>query len=125
MSTPFVENLESRTLFAGVTLLTHGRDGHLWGFNQTVADDITARLGGASQVPEYILKLTPDATDGHLVPNITHVNGTATPQSGGSGEIILFVDWTSVDTNTSYQLSYIAGVVADYMMNNPVDGIRL
>jgi hypothetical protein len=125
MSTLFVESLEPRNLFAGVTLVTHGRDGHLWGFDQRLADTISARVGGASQTPEYILKLTPDPSDGHLVPAITHVNGTATPQSNSSGEIILFVDWTSVDTNTAYSLSYVGSVVADYMMNTPVDGIRL
>ena len=63
MCNQFLENLERRTLLAGVTLLTHGRDGHLWGFVNTAAADITARLGGPSQVPQYILKLTPDANE--------------------------------------------------------------
>ncbi len=124
MYTPVVESLETRALFAGVTLVTHGRDGHLWGFNQAVADGITARLGGPSQVPEYILKLTPDPQDGHLVPTITHVGGTATPQSNSTGEMVLFLDWTSVDTNASYSLNYIGSVAADYLMNSSVDGIR-
>jgi hypothetical protein len=125
MSILFVDRLESRTLFAGVTLLTHGRDGHLWGFDQTVADDITARLGGPSQAPQYILKLTPDPSDGHLVTNLTHVDGTATPQTSGSGEIIVLVDWTSVDSNTDYSLSYVGNVIADFWVNHKVDGVRL
>lgn len=125
MRSTFVEPLERRALLAGVTLLTHGRDGHLWGFVNTAAADITARLGGPGQVPQYILKLTPDSGDGHLVPSITHVDGTTTPQNSNNGEIILLVDYTSVDSNTSYSLSNIGTVVADYMMNTPVDGIRL
>jgi Ca2+-binding RTX toxin-like protein len=35
------------------------------------------------------------------------------------------VDYTSVDSNTAYSLSYIGTVVADYMKNTPVDGVRL
>jgi len=125
MCNQFLENLERRTLLAGVTLLTHGRDGHLWGFVNTAAADITARLGGPSQVPQYILKLTPDSNDGHLVTSISHVDGTTSPQNNNSGEIVLLVDFTSVDSNTSYSLAYIGSVVADYMMNTPVDGMRL
>jgi len=122
---PAVESLESRTLFAGVTLVTHGRLGHLWGFDQTLADDITARLGGPTQVAQYILTVTPYPADVHLIPSITHVAGTATPQSTTTGEIVLFVDYTSVDANPSYSLNYIGSVVADAMMNSTVDGIHL
>jgi hypothetical protein len=125
MTRSFVETLESRTLFAGVTLITHGRDGHIWGFNQAVADDITKRLGGPAQAPEYLLKLTPDPTDGHLVPTVTHIDGTGTPQTSTSGEIILLIDWTSVDTNVDYQLPYIAGVITSVMNSNAVGGVRL
>jgi hypothetical protein len=125
MSRSFVESLESRTLFAGVTLITHGRDGHIYGFNQAVADDITKRLGGPAQAPEYLLKLTPDATDGHLIPTVTHIDGTGTPQSSSSGEIILLIDWTSIDANADYQLPYIAGVITSVMNSNAVGGVRL
>jgi hypothetical protein len=112
-------------LFAGVTLITHGRDGHLWGFVNTAADYITKRVGGPAQAPRYILTLTPDAGDGHLVPSLTHVNGTGTPQNSTSGEIILLIDWTSVDKNVDYQLHTIADVVTGFMLNTPVDGINL
>jgi hypothetical protein len=125
MSRQLVEPLEGRTLLAGVTLITHGRDGHLWGFDQTVANDIANRLGGIDRVPQYILTITPDLNDGHLIPTIAHVGGTGAVQSNSSGEIILLLDWTSIDTNGGYSLSYIGDVVSDFMMNTPVDGMRL
>lgn len=125
MRKPFVESLESRTLFAGVTLITHGRDGHLWGFVQTAADAITKRMGGPGEAPQYVLTLTPAPGDGHLVPTITHVNGTGTPQSSSSGEIILLVDWTSIDKDVAYSLPYVASVITDVFMNSTVGGVRL
>jgi hypothetical protein len=124
MRSTFVETLETRRLLAGVTLLTHGRLGHLWGFVNTAAADITARLGGPSQVPQYILTLTPASGDGHLVPSIKHVDGTASPQGNNTGEILLLLDYTSVDANPAYSLATIASVTADFMMNTPVDGLR-
>lgn len=126
MNPQMFETLEARRLFAGVTLLTHGWNGNITEWIATAAQDITAQLGGPSQVPEYILTLTPDtATDGHLVPSITHVAGTTTPQANSTGEILLVVDWTSVSTNADYSLAYIGSVVADYMMDTPVDGVTL
>lgn len=120
-----IEPLESRCLLSGVTLVTHGRLGHIWGFVQTVADSITKRLGGPAEAPQYLLTLTPDSSDGHLVPSVTHVSGSGTPQTSSSGEILLLVDWTSVDANTSYSLPYVASVITDVFMNLVVGGVRL
>jgi Ca2+-binding RTX toxin-like protein len=125
MALPYVETLERRQMLAGVTLLTHGRTGHLWGFNETAADAITKHLGGPSHVARYVLTLTPDASDGHLVPSIAHVAGTGITTNASSGEVILLVDWTSVDANVDYSLGTVAGVISDYMRNTPVDGVRL
>jgi Ca2+-binding RTX toxin-like protein len=125
MRTAVVETLETRRLFAGVTLITHGRDGHLWGFVDTAADYITGRLGGPAQAPRYIVKLTPDSGDGHLVPTITHVDGSGTPQTSTSGEIILELDWTSVDKDVDYQLPYVASVFTDIFMNSTIGGVRI
>src|SRR5689334_17641753 len=116
------ETLEARTLLAGVTLVTHGRVGHLWGFVDTVTADISARVGGAAQ---YILKLTPDATDGHLVPTITHVANTPLPQNTANGEIIIELDWTSVDSDINYPLWYVANAVTNVWLNSTFDGVRL
>lgn len=121
----FFENLEQRRLFAGVTLITHGRDGHLWGFVDTAAAAITTRVGGPSQAPRYILTLAPDTDKNLLVQSIKHVDGTGTPQSSSKNEIILEVDWTSVDKDIDYPLAKVAKVVANFMLNTPVDGLRL
>src|SRR5690349_13043065 len=106
MHRPLTEMLEPRTLLAGVTLVTHGRDGHLWGFVDTVVQDImNARLGGPSNASEYILTLTPNPNSpGELLPSISHVAGTSTPANNPSGEILLELDYTSVDTNASFHL---------------------
>src|SRR5262245_17826029 len=125
MSGAVVDSLEPRVLLAGLTLITHGRDGHLWGFNDESAKAITALLGGPAQVAWYILKLVPDNVDGHLIPSITRVNNSTTPQNNSTGEIILEVDWTSVDKRTEYTLPYIASVITDYLENTSVDGIKL
>jgi hypothetical protein len=125
MGKAFVETLEARRLFTGVTLITHGRDGHLWGFVDTAAKYITERLGGPAQAPQYIVKVTPDPGDGHLVPTITHVDGSGTPQTSSSGEIILELDWTSIDKNVDYQLPYVASVFTDVFMNSTIGGVRI
>jgi Ca2+-binding RTX toxin-like protein len=125
MNPALIESLETRRLLAGVTLITHGRNGHLWGFVDTAAAAITARLGGASQAPQYVLTLNPTGPNGDLVPTISHINGTGTPQSSNSGEIILKVDWTSVDTDIDYPLTRVAAAVNDVFLNSTVGGVRL
>jgi hypothetical protein len=120
-----LESLESRQLLAGVTLITHGRDGHLWGFNDLAAAAVMNRVGGPSQAAQYILTLTPATSDGHLVPALTHKDGTAFANTAASGEIVLEVDYTSVDKNTDYHLDYIASVIGDYFRNTPIDGVKL
>lgn len=125
MTRTFFENLEERRLFAGVTLLTHGRDGHLWGFVDTAVAAITARVGGPSQAPRYVLTLAPDANKNLLVQSIKHVDGTGTPQSSSKNEIILVVDWTSVDKDIDYPLHKVAKVVGDFLLTTPVDGVKL
>src|SRR3954453_9042857 len=60
MNKQHLEHLEPRTLFAGVTLLTHGWNGTLGGSTSKTADAISARLGGNSQVPRYVLQIGPE-----------------------------------------------------------------
>jgi Ca2+-binding RTX toxin-like protein len=99
--------------------------GHLWGFVDTAADYITKRLGGPAEAPEYILKLQPDVPGGDLMPTITHVGGTGTPQTSHSGEIIVLLDWTSVDADVDYPLTRVASAVRDAFLNSTFDGVRL
>ncbi len=120
-----IETLESRTLFAGVTILATGRLGGTNGWIQTMSDAITTQLGGPSQVPQYVLSINADPNTEDLVPSIQHVDGTATPQTSSSGEIILVIDYYNISANPIYSSTYIGSVIADYMMNTPVDGIQL
>jgi len=125
MSRVFVESLEPRRLFAGVTLLATGRLGGTTGWMQTMADAITAQLGGPSQVPQFVLSINANPTTGALVPTIAQVSGTGTPQTSSSGEIIVLIDYYNISTNVSYPSPVIGSVIANYLMNTPVDGIDL
>ena len=46
------------------------------GWMQAMADAITKREGGSGQVPQYILSISQDPNDGHLVSQAQHVSGT-------------------------------------------------
>jgi hypothetical protein len=120
-----IEKLERRRLFAGVTLLVPAWNGGITGWIATQAQDITNQLGGPTQVPEYILTVAPTSTNGPLAASISHVAGTATPQSGDSGEIMLVLDYDSVATNAAYPLSNVAAVATQFMETQSVDGIVL
>ncbi len=125
MNRSFVETLESRTLFAGVTILATGRLGGTNGWIQTMAAEITAKMGGPSQVPQYVLTVDANPANEQLFGSISHVSGTATPQTSTSGEIILIIDYYNISANPIYPGSYIGSVIANYMMSTPVDGIDL
>ena len=120
-----IESLEPRTLLAGVTILTTGRNGTTTGWIQTMANDITARVGGAAQVPQYVLSVNRDPNTGALVPTIQHVSGTGTPQNSSSGEILVLIDYNSISADARYSSTQIGSVIANYLMNTPVDGIKL
>lgn len=124
MKHSLIETLEPRTLFAGVTILATGRGGPITSFMQTMANDITTRVGGL--VPQFVLTVAPtSSTNGALLPSITQVPGTGTPQTSASGEIILLINYQGISTNPIYHLNYIGSVIADYLMTTPVDGILL
>ena len=125
MSPTLFERLESRTLLAGVTMLTHGWNGNITQWIATAAADITADLGGPAQAPQYILTLNLNTTNGALIPSVMHVAGSGTPQTSTSGQIILILDWESVSTNAGYSLAGIAGVFTNYLLNNPIGGVNV
>jgi hypothetical protein len=124
MRGPFIEKCEKRTLLAGVTLFIPAWNGGIDGWIATQAAAITTQLGGPSQVPEFILTVQPTTTNGPLAASISQVAGTASPQSAGSGQILLVLNYDSVSTNPAYPLSKVAGVAAQFMENTVVDGIR-
>jgi hypothetical protein len=125
MNSSFVESLEIRRLFAGVILEANGRLGTTTGWMQTMANEITANLGGPSQVPQFVLTISANPTTGALVPSIQQVAGTGTPQTSSSGEIIVLINYYSVSTSVNYGSAYIGSVIANYLETTPVDGILL
>jgi hypothetical protein len=123
---PFVvESLESRTFFTGVSILATGRLGGLNGWVQTMANEITARAGGASQVPQFVLSVNQAPNSGNLVAAISQVAGTGTPQNSSSGQIIILIDYYNISANANYGSTNIGATIANFLMNTPVDGINL
>jgi hypothetical protein len=120
-----IESLEQRQLFAGVTIFATGRLGGTNGWMATMASAITAKAGGAAQVPEYLLSINEDTTTTNLVASISHIAGTGTPQASSSGEILVLVDYYNVSANASYSSTYIGQMIANVLMHNPVDGVTL
>ncbi len=120
-----MEALENRTLFAGVILEATGRLGGTNGWIQSLAETVTNQLGGPAQVPQYVLSINEDPATENLVPSIQHVSGTGTPQTSSSGEIIVVIDYYNISANPIYSSTYIGSVIANYMLNTPVDGIQL
>jgi len=124
MSSSLVESLESRTLFAGVIIIANGRLGSFTNdWQPDMAADITAQLGGPLQVPEYDLTVT--SGNAGLQASIAHVDGTGTPQTSASGEIIVQIDYFSVSDLTYYSSTYIGQTIANCLMTTPVNGILL
>jgi hypothetical protein len=117
--------LESRTLFAGVTIIANGRLGTMTGWVQTMADEITNRLGGPAQAPQYVMTIEPDPATGDLIPTVAQVAGTGSPQTSTSGEILLLINYYDISPNPSYSSTYIGSVIANYLMTTPVGGITL
>jgi hypothetical protein len=120
-----MESLEQRQLFAGVTILATGRLGGTGGWMQTMANDITAKLGGAAQAPQYLLTVDANPTTEALFATISHVNGTGTPQTSSSGEIIVLVDYYNISANPIYSSTYIGQVIANALMTMPANGVTL
>src|SRR4051812_34376029 len=124
MSRCVVEALETRQLFAGVTILATGWKGGLDGWMLNVAEDMTTRLGGPSQVPRYILNVHSNEY-GQLETSLEHVNGTAHANEGNVAEVIFEIDYYTISTLTQYGLGWISDTITNYMMTTPVDGVRL
>jgi hypothetical protein len=109
---PF-ELLESRRLLSGITLLTHGQGGSAGGDVADTADLIADRAGGATQ---YVMKVSDDGGD-VKVSSFTRDSGS--PASPASGEIIVKLDWSDVNTRPTTE---IAQAVADFMLTTQSDG---
>jgi hypothetical protein len=91
-----------------------------------MTNSITAQEGGSSQVPLYELTVdsTPSDSGGPLAGSIQQLSGP-TPQANISGDIIVQVNYYNISADVAYSSAYIGSVIANYMMNTPVDGITL
>jgi hypothetical protein len=119
----YVESLERRQLLAGVTLVFPAFDGGLTGWVDSTVSAITSELGGPQNVPAYTLTIAPNSDGTLAVQGVTQTSGTATPQANNPGQILVIVDYTSVSANPAYPASATADLVANFMENDPVDGV--
>jgi hypothetical protein len=92
---------------------------------QTMANSITAQGGGSSQVPQFVLTVDQIPNTGNLAASISQVAGTGSPQSNGSGEIIILIDYYNISANADYGSTHIGSTIANFLMSTPVDGINL
>ncbi len=108
----YLDSLENRVLFAGVTILAHGLDGDINGWIATAADAIQARAGGTSAASEYVMKL--DKSGGNIVvTSFTLKSGNLPLDQTTAGEAIVKLDWSAIsgaDQNTGP----VAQAVVDY-----------
>ncbi len=120
-----IETLESRTLLSGVTLITHGWNGDIDHWINRMSDDLIARMGGADAATRYTLTLRENSNGAAYVQNFAVNPGFKHVQETTKGEIILVVDWTTMDTDVNHPLTEIASVITNFMENTDADGIRL
>src|SRR5262245_53425115 len=89
--TMYFEVLETRTLLAGVTILTHGNEGTISGWVRSAADAIQDRLGGTSAASQYVMKL-----DANGVDSFTLEAGNKPLEQTSKGEAIIRLDWSDI-----------------------------
>jgi hypothetical protein len=120
----YLEPLEKRRLFAGVTIITHGYADNSQGWESTMADAIGRAAGGLSTVAIYTLYLAKDP-DGTVSPyDMEHEAGTATMTSATSGETIIKLDWGGISTGQVTSTA-VGDAVASWLMqpNSDLPGL--
>ena len=109
------ELLEVRTLFAGVTILTHGQSGNITGWIAAAADAIQQRLGGTSAASNYSLTVD-DVGNGAEVTEFKLVSGNKPLDQTTAGEAIIKLDWSDVSHGT-VTTQEVARLAADYLLS--------
>jgi hypothetical protein len=111
----FVHALEPRTLFAGITLVTHGLqlDSAFPQWVDRMAEDVAKRVDpqGAStwaNVSHYAMRVT----SGPTVSSFTRTDGPA-PSASSTGEIVISLDWSAVSNLGGPSTGAVAQVVAN------------
>jgi Ca2+-binding RTX toxin-like protein len=107
-----VENLESRRLLSGVTLITHGQGGSAGGEVAATADRIAVRAGGAAQ---YVMTVVRDGVAGARVASFVKDDDSPSIEEVSTGEMIIKLDYGDVNTLPT---SVPASVVAEYLIAN-------
>jgi hypothetical protein len=112
-----LENLESRLLLNGLTIITHGYEpfsNARPSWIDSMGNAIANQAGPGTSV--YTLRLEP--TNGSTV-HVSRFARLSGPDQAGSsnGEIILLLDWAAVSgiVSQSYSASYLASVVTPYL----------
>src|SRR3954471_11461990 len=90
-----VEPMESRRLFSGVTLITHGQGGDAGGTVADTANLIAARAGGAAQ---YVMTVVGDAFAGGRVQSFVKDAGSPSLDDVPTGEMIIKLDYSAVSS---------------------------
>jgi hypothetical protein len=113
-SLSFSEPLEARRLLAGVTLLMHGNDGSVNGWVSAAADAIADRTDGSASI--YTLTVGKNSR-GRLAVTGYELNNGPELEDNGSGEAIIKVDWTAVDSG-SESTGNVGRVIGDYLLSS-------
>jgi hypothetical protein len=107
----YLEVLENRTLFAGVTILTHGNEGNITGWIASAAAAMQVRFGGTDAASIYIMKVGSDGVE-----SVTLADGNKPLEQTTKSEAIVELDWSSI-ADTSHFTDGVASNVADYLLN--------
>lgn len=110
----FIQSLEPRRLFAGVTILTHGNDGSISGWVKTAASDIADRAGDDTST--YVMKVTKASSGKGLVVSSFTLDGGPGLTKSTDGEAVVRLDWTDVDDG-GYSTQDVGDVVATYLQS--------
>jgi hypothetical protein len=114
-----VESLEPRTLFAGITLVTHGLESSFPQWVDRMAEAVARRIDpqGAStwaNVSHYRMQVTNPSAP--VVTTFTRTEGPA-PSASSTGEIVISLDWVPVDSLSGPSTGTVAQAVANALLS--------
>ena len=107
-----LENLESRRLLSGLTLVTHGQGGDAGDEVEFIADLIDRRAGGAAH---YVMTVERDGLLGAEVVSFERDADSPAVEDVASGEQVVRLDWSDANRVPT---TAIAEAVAEYMLDN-------
>src|SRR4051812_10750629 len=113
-----IEELERRTLLSGVTVITHGFNSGTTGWVDAMALAIARRAGGLDHVDIETLHVTASGVAAE-VSSVDHRVGTPlVTDSACNGQVILEVDWSSLDGLSGFPTVQVGHAVANYLVSN-------